>query len=360
MNKGPSYRELAKYAKVSAATVSRVARGQAKVDAAIRLRIRNAAEELGIDLEQRRHNKSSIIAFILSNRDVLHSFQARILLGAELFCSAQRQELLFMSFHYSPAIPPSELHLPRILSQRHFLRGVILGGTNSPNLLKALREREIPFSVLGNNVVDQWNPAEYDCVYSDDVQGAFDLTTQLVADGHCDIWFIGDTDLPWYERCAAGYRKGMQQAGLQHRLSEIHSDGRELGYLAMRSILSRHEPVTAIFAGSDPIARGVYDAVRQLGLSIPDDLCVSGFNDSEASLLFPQLTSVREFPEELGRHLAEFVLKRLRSPGCEPQQITIPTRAIIRESTRWPSRSKPEAACSRLLVPSKILTSGRL
>jgi LacI family transcriptional regulator len=356
-----SLKDLAKYAKVSTATVSRVARGQATVDAAIRLRVRNAAEELGIDLEQRRHDKSSIIAFILSNRDVLHSFQARILLGAEEFCSAQNRELLFMSFHYSPAIPPRELHLPQILRQRHLVRGVILGGTNSPNLLNALREHEIPFAVLGNNILGQWNPAEYDCVYSDDAQGAFDLTTQLIADGHSEIWFIGDTDLPWYERCAAGYRKGMQEVGLPPRLSEIHSDGRELGYLAMRSILSRHEPVTAVFAGSDPIARGVYDAVRQSGLSIPDNLCVSGFNDSEASLLFPQLTSVREFPEELGRHLAEFVLNRLNSPGREPQQITIPTQVIIRESTRWLSRGKTDAAaCFPVLVPCETITSGHL
>jgi DNA-binding LacI/PurR family transcriptional regulator len=360
VNKTLSLKDVARYAKVSTATVSRVARGQATVDAAIRLRVRKAAEELGIDLEQRRHNKSSIIAFILSNRDVLHSFQARILLGAELFCSAQAQELLFMSFHYSAAIPPDELHLPQILTQRHLVRGVILGGINSPNMLETLRQQDIPFSVLGNNVVGQWNPAEYDCVYSDDVQGSFDLTTQLITDGHSHIYFIGDTDLPWYERCAAGYRKGMQQAGLQPCFSEIHSEGRELGYLAMRSILSRHEPATAIFAGSDPIARGVYDAVRQAGLSIPDDLCVSGFNDTEASLLFPQLTSVREFPEELGRHLAEFVIKRLKSPGRQPEHITIPTRAIIRESTRWASRSKPDGVCSQVLAPSKSLTSGCL
>jgi LacI family transcriptional regulator len=113
--------------------------------------------------------------------------------------------------------------------------------------------------------VGQWNPAEYDAVYSDDVQGAYDLTSHLISEGHRDIWFIGDTDRPWYARCSEGYRKCMQKAGLQPRQSEIHSDDRHLGYLAMRSIVSRDEPVTAVFAGSDPIARGVYDAVRQSG-----------------------------------------------------------------------------------------------
>jgi len=117
-------------------------------------------------------------------------------------------------------------------------------------------------------------------------------------------------------------------------MSEIHSDDRQLGYLAMRSVLSRRVPVTAVFAGSDPIARGVYDAVRQSGLKIPEDISIAGFNDSEASLMYPPLTSVREFPEELGRHLAEFALKRIEAPEREPQQLTIPTRVIVRESTR--------------------------
>jgi DNA-binding LacI/PurR family transcriptional regulator len=329
-----SYQDLAKRAKVSTATISRVARGQASVDPAIRAKVIKAAEEIGIDLEQRRHEKATIIAFILANRDVLHGFQARVLLGAESYCSSQKRELLFMSFRYSPSVPAKELHLPQILSQRSLVRAAILGGTNSPNLLEALRDQNIPFAVLGNNVIGDWNPAEYDAVYSDDVQGAYDLTAQLIADGHRDIWFIGDVDLPWYARCAQGYRKSMQEAGLTPRMSEIHSDERQLGYLAMRSILSRCEPVTAVFAGSDPIARGVYDAVRQSGRSIPDDISVAGFNDSEAALLYPPLTTVREFPEELGRHLAEFVLKRFQAPDRKPQQLTIPTRVIVRESTR--------------------------
>jgi DNA-binding LacI/PurR family transcriptional regulator len=329
-----SYRELARLAKVSTATVSRISRGQVNVDPAMRARVRKAAAELGIDLEQRRNEKSTIIAFILGNRDLLHTFQARILFGAENYCASQHKELLFLSLRYSAAVPPREFHLPQILSQRALVRAVILGGTNSPNLLSALRQREIPFAVLGNNVLGQWTPSEYDAVYSDDVQGAFDLTVYLIGEGHTDIWFIGDSELPWYARCAQGYRDSMVQAGLQPRFSEIHSYDRELGYLAMRSILSRREPVTAVIAGSDQIARGVYEALNQFGLRIPDDISVAGFNDSEASLMHPPLTSVREFPEELGKHLAEFVLRRIQEPEREPQQLIIPTRVIVRESTR--------------------------
>ena len=332
--KKKSFKNLAKVANVSPATVSRIAKGQVNVDPAIRARVRKAADTLGIDLEQRRNEKANIIAFMLGNRDLLHNFQARILFGSQTYCVSQDRELLFMSFRYSPSTPFKELHLPKILSERGIVRAMILSGTNSPNMLNALREREIPFAVLGNNVIGEWDSSTFDAVYSDDVQGAFELTSHLIAEGHRDIWFIGDIELPWYARCAEGYRKAMSQATLEPRLSEIHSDDRQLGYLAMRSIVSRGEPVTAVFAGSDQIASGVYEALRQLGLNIPDDISVAGLNDSEGSLFDPSLTSVREFPEELGTHLAEFVLRRIQTPDREPQLLTIPTRIVLRKSIK--------------------------
>lgn len=330
-------------AKVSPATVTRVAKGQVNVDPEMRARVRKAAETLGIDLERKRNEKTNIVGFMLSNRDLLHSFQARILFGSEAYCASQDRELLFMSFRYSAAVPAKDLPLPKILNQAGIVRAMILSGTNSANMLAALRSREIPFAVLGNNVLGEWNPGAYDAVYSDDITGAQDLTAQLILQGHRDIWFIGDVALPWYARCCQGYRTSMVQAGLQPRISEIHSDDHQLGYLAMRSILSRGEAVTAVFAGSDQIARGVYEAVRQSGLSIPGDISVAGFNDSEGALMDPPLTSVREFPEELGKHLAEFALRRIQQPDREPQQIVIPTKVVLRESTRALERMhKPE------------------
>lgn len=328
-----SYRDIAERANVSTATVSRVARAQATVDPAIRERVEKAAAELGVDIEQRRHEDRGVVAFLLSNRDILHAFQARILLGAERYCSLHERELLFMTFRYSPNAAPREIHLPRILN-KSLVRAVILGGVNSGNMLEALRLRGMPFSVLGNNVIGEWNPSEHDVVYSDDIQGAYDLTARLIADGHRRIYFIGNVDLPWYARCAMGYRKAMSEAGLEPAMSNIHSDGHQLGYLAMRSLLSDREQVTAVFAGSDPIARGAYDAVRQCRLRIPEDISIAGFNDTEASLMYPPLTTVREFPEELGHHLAEIVLRRVKCREGEPRQLTIPTQLIVRESTR--------------------------
>lgn len=353
----PSFKDLAKLANVSPATVSRIAKGHQNVDAAMKMRVRRAAETLGIDLEKKRNEKSNIIAFLLGNRDLLHNFQARILSGAAAYCALQDREMLFMSLRYSPTVAPEQLHLPKILTERGLVRAVILGGSNSSNMLRALQNRDVPFAVLGNNVIGDWTTGDCDAVYSDDVQGADDLTTRLIADGHRDIWFIGDIDLPWYARCASGYRRAMEEAGLTPRVSQIHSDDRRLGYLAMRSILSSREPITAAFAGSDQIARGVYEALMQAGLKIPDDVSVAGFNDTEGALMYPPLTSVREFPEELGKHLAELVLKRLHQPDRPPRQLTIPTQVIVRQSTGAATGPRPKTSKIETAEPSVRLRS---
>jgi len=338
--------ELARVAGVSPATVSRVIAGRQNVDAAIRERVQRAAETLGIDLARRRDDSSRTIAFVLSNRDVLHSFQARVLAGAESHASANGWELFFLTLRYTPGTPARELQLPQILGRRTQARGVILAGVNSTNLLENLRNRNLPFSVLGNNLLGDGRP-EFDVVYSDDVQGARDVTNHLIGQGHRHIWFIGDTRLPWFTRCGTGYRQAMVEAALEARMCEIHSDGRELGYLGAKSILSRGEPLTAVFAGSDHVAAGVYAALREAGLAVPDDISVVGFSDTEATILHPALTSVREFPEELGRHLASFALNRIANPAQPPQSMTIPTQLIVRDSTRRIA----EAATSPALLP---------
>jgi DNA-binding LacI/PurR family transcriptional regulator len=334
MAKKHTLHDLAIAAKVSPATVSRVVAGNPSVDPGIRQLVRKAAEKLGIDLEERRKGKSRIIAFLLANRDVLHSFQARILLGAEAYCTQHNWELLFMSFRYTPEIPPTALHLPQLLSNRTNARAVILGGSNYPNLFQALNARGIPFAVLGNNVEGEWDPVHSDVAYSDDVSGAFEATQHLIAKGHRVIGFIGNQQMPWFRRCGSGYNRAMREAGLEAHTVDIRSDGNQLGYLATKSLVGR-TPVTAILAGSDQVAAGVYTALSELNIPVPDEMSVVGFNDTAGTLLNPQLTSVREFPEELGRHLAEFVLSRIQSPLGRAREFTIPTQLVQRDSVRF-------------------------
>jgi DNA-binding LacI/PurR family transcriptional regulator len=161
------------------------------------------------------------------------------------------------------------------------------------------------------------------------------MTAYLQRLGHEEIWFVGNVSLPWAARCYKGYRQAMEGAGLSVHLSDIDSaDDVEVGYLGTKSLLSGSSPVTAILGATDEAAQGIYRALNDRGLRIPDDVSVAGCNDSLGSLLSPPLTSIREFPDLLGKRMIDIVLERIAHPGLPPQQITIPTELIKRASCR--------------------------
>lgn len=327
-------REIASAAHVSVATVSRVLNGNNRVDRAIQKAVMGAAAKLNVDVSQR--NKTKALAFLLSNRAMLHAFHSRILLGAETYCAAHGWDIVFLSFNYPPNVHWKELHLPRVVQRHDVVRAVVLAGTNSRNLIELLEHKAIPSVVLGNNLIGSANDFKnHDVVFSDDIQGGHDTTRYLLGLGHRDIWFVGNTRLLWFARCFEGYRRAMEEAGLEPRQSGIDSeDDAEIGYLGTKSLLSRGEPVTAIFAGNDPTAHGVYKALRDSGLRIPEDVSVTGCNDTVGAWLYPQLTTIREFPEQLGKQMVQMILNRIDKPGQDPQQITVPTEFIKRDSCR--------------------------
>jgi LacI family transcriptional regulator len=127
----------------------------------------------------------------------------------------------------------------------------------------------------------------------------------------------------------------MKEAGLTPLVAEIDSEHEhEVGFLAMKQILAQHRgQVDAIFGGSDATCHGIYAALREAGFKVPEDISVCGFNDTtEATVLYPPLTSVRVFPELIGRQLAEMVLARIAKGAGPPQQRMIPTQLVKRES----------------------------
>jgi len=328
-----TFQQVADLARVSLATVSRVANGSARVSPLILQRVKEAAAKLDVDLY--RQGKANVIAFLLCNRDLLHPFHSRVLVGAESYCAAHNYNMLFLSFRYPSNTPWREVYAPPILQRRDVVRAVIVAGVNSQNFVDVLHHKGIPFAILGNNLVGPWHPEKCDVVWFDDIQGGYEATRFLQSLGHRDIWFVGNSRLPWFARRYDGYRKRMEESGLTPQQAGIDSsDEQEVGYLATKSILVQAKPVTAIFTGSDPAAEGTYRALRDFGLRAPEDISVVGYNDIEAPMLHPALTTVRVFPEQIGQHLAEALLNRLTRPDLPPQQFTIPTQLVKRDSCR--------------------------
>lgn len=326
-------REIAASAKVSVATVSRVLNGNNRVDPAIQMAVFEAAAKLDLDLSQR--SKAKAIAFLLSNRVMLHPFHSRVLSGAEAYCAIHGWDLVFLSFNYPFNAKPEQIHLPKILERRDVIRAVIAAGTNSVNLIERLEREGMPYVALGNNIFDMPQLTKGDLVFSDEIRGAGDMVRYLAGLGHRDVWFVGNTRLPWFARGFAGYTRAMGEAGLTPRHISVDSeDDGEAGYLGTKSLLARNEPVTAIFAGNDSTAHGVYKGLRDSGLHIPDDISVAGCDDTVGEWLYPGLSTIREFPEQLGKQMVDLILSRIAKPGIEPRKITVPTELIKRDSCR--------------------------
>lgn len=127
----------------------------------------------------------------------------------------------------------------------------------------------------------------------------------------------------------------MEAAGFETILGNIDSDQpSDIGYLGTKSLMSLGKRVTAIFAGDDEVAYGVYKALRDMALRIPEDISIVGCDDTVGRWLQPGLTTIKQFPEQIGRQMFETILRRIESPGNSPSQITIPTELMRRESCR--------------------------
>ncbi|MCA9891148.1 MAG: substrate-binding domain-containing protein, partial [Anaerolineae bacterium] len=107
------------------------------------------------------------------------------------------------------------------------------------------------------------------------------------------------------------------------------------GYQQTLKLMALSDPPTAIFAANDVMAIGVMDAVRELGMDIPVDVSVVGFDDiPQASTTHPKLTTVRQPLEQMGREGVRLLLEQLEYPDRPPRRLTLATELVIRDSCK--------------------------
>ncbi len=334
-------RDVARRAQVGVATISRVLNSSPHVSPRMRERVLAAIRHLGFrpNAQARRilKRRSEMVCFLLSNRDFLHPFHARILQGVETYASSIRQSVLFAALHYSSQTPPERIALPPVLQERGLIDGVILAGTLYPNLMRRIKLLNIPFVAFSNNVVGLDGSFRFDEVGFDGFHGAEEATRYLIEQGHRQIVFVGDNSLPWFRERFEGYQSAMRDAKLRAMPLTVRPAGSfvELGQRVTMRMLSRKPLPTAVVAGNDEIAYGIWRALRQNALSVPRDISLVGFDDrDEAVLMDPPLTTVRVHKEELGQTCMKMLLERLHHPKMAFSRRILPTELVVRESVR--------------------------
>jgi len=176
----------------------------------------------------------------------------------------------------------------------------------------------------------------------DDVAGGKAVTEYLIGLGHTRIGFIGDpADNPFNFTSsrdrARGYRQALEAAGIPYR-PEYYAEGphgRQAARESARRMLTLPERPTAIFAASDVQAVGVLEAARELGLRVPQDLSIVGYDDVEIAEILG-LTTMRQMLFESGQRGVELLLKTLENPETEPVYEVLPTELVVRDTTGPP------------------------
>lgn len=171
--------------------------------------------------------------------------------------------------------------------------------------------------------------------------GAHAATDHLIGLGHRRIGMITGSrgGLLCSRARLDGYRAALEDAGIAEDLSLVEHGEFEYrsGITAAQRLLDHEDPPTAIFASSDHIALGVYEAARIRGLWIPDDLSVVGFDDLPlARWAAPPLTTVRQPLEEMGGLAARTILSLARRKRLDSPRMELGTRLVVRASTAPP------------------------
>jgi LacI family transcriptional regulator len=166
-------------------------------------------------------------------------------------------------------------------------------------------------------------------IESDEERGAYEVVRYLIAQGHRHILHItGDPGLIGAERRIRGFKKALAEVRIRFSDAEIEPGAynREAGIKALRSWLKRHagEPLPhAIFCANDAIATGCLEVLAEMGLRVPDDISVVGFDDTLAArTTVPQLASVRQPLRDMGRRAVEVLMARIEQQAGKAGEVS--------------------------------------
>jgi LacI family transcriptional regulator len=309
MNKSVGIKDVAAAAGVSVTTVSHVLNDvvYARVGAETRERVHEAAQRLGYGpnrlAQALRTQRSGMIGFI--SEDIATTPHAgRIILGADEAAKARGYNLMIINTPGSASLESRQADVEALLEHR--VDGILYATMYHRNVELPANLGSVP-SVLVDSVATGGNIT---AVIPDEEGGARAAVGALLEAGHTKVGFINNTDdVPATRQRLQAFRATLAEAGLDGDAAPVEADVSEVqgGYEAARRILAREDRPTGVFCYNDRMAMGAYRAAAELGLTIPDDLSVVGFDDQQliAANLHPGLTTVALPHYEMGAWATE-------------------------------------------------------
>lgn len=322
--------DVAEAAGVSVATVSKVINGRYGVASGTSARVLQVVQDLGYEsslvARSLRSQRTNVIGILVAE---FEPFSAEILKGVGAALRHSRYEVLAYAGTRDGVMEGWER---RSLFR---LSGTLIDGAVlvTPSVVDV--DVEIPLVAIDPHMGPEGLPS----VQADNPVGAAMATRHLIELGHRRIAFLtGRPDLRSSVLREEGYRKALAEAGIPLDPSLVRGGyySRDAVRGSALELLSRADRPTAVFAANDLSALGTLDVAQELGLRVPQDLSVIGFDDiPEAVQARPPLTTVRQPIQQMGQVAVEQLLALLDGRELEQASITLPT-SLIRRRTCGP------------------------
>jgi LacI family transcriptional regulator len=302
--------DVSALAGVSIKTVSRVINREKYVGDATRAKVEAAIAELHFSPSQAARSlagrRSFQVALICDNPSPYYVYEMQS--GVRARCAVEGVRMIAQP--YDREAPNLAAEIAALVDEVK-PDGLILTPpvTDNPEIIAALTARSIPFVRVSPGNEGDDSPS----VAIDNEAAAFEMTSYLISLGHRRIGFIEGH--PGYATSAqrrAGYRRALDEAGVAEDAALIqpglYSFGS--GAAAAEALLALPAPPTAIFASSDDMAAGALAAAHRLGVRVPDDVSIAGFDDTAlAEVVWPPLTTIRQPTREMAYAAASLLFE---------------------------------------------------
>ena len=329
--------DLAKEAGVSIATASKALNGRRDVNAMTRARVLDVAKRMDYHpshmargLARRRTENIGVVAQRRFRTPFFSNpFHSQVMDGMEQEVAARGYNLLLCVL---PTEEPGEsgVQLPKLVREKN-ADGLVLLGDMPQALIREVFERRIPCVV-----VDTHKPAlQAHYVVTDHRGGMRDLVGHMAGLGHRNLAFVQAPAPDWgFAERQAGFEAACAERSLRAGIWPAPKDGWAAVDRAIQAKLMERDRPTAVLAANDELAFAVLRAAKALGLGVPRELSVAGFDDLEAAAQCePGLSTLRVDSLRLGRRAIQEVF-RLMEPPVEPESVdSLQGELIVRGST---------------------------
>lgn len=324
-----SIEDVAKKAKVSVTTVSRALNDHPYVSDKTKKKIFKAMEELNYFpnsvAQQLRGKRTNMIGVIIAY--ITNPFFANLINAIEKTAIAKGYHLVVMQTQGKPEL--EKFYLEMI--QKKQLDGIIMTNLEvaTDTILQLIAENKI---VLCNRYI---GTKELDVIQIDERKASYAGTKLLLEKGHKKIAFCTGNIMNPQDLRYKGYQDALNEFGVEidEDLFYPHLMGIQGGRIFVQKILSQDVPPTAVFTNGDEVAAGIISEARKHNLLIPTDLAVLGFDDQPiASLTNPEITTIHQPIEEMGRLAAESLIAKIEGHESPTRAAKLDTFIKVRES----------------------------